>query len=54
MSWEPTARTTVHAHTRDGYSFVMDGLMHEVELGVWDSVLIEWWLSVRDWRWADA
>lgn len=40
--------------SRDGYSFIADGSIHEVPLGVWHSVLIEWWLAARDWRWGDA
>lgn len=39
---------------RDGYSFISEGVLHEVELGTWHSVLIEWWLSARDWAWGEA
>ena len=45
---------TVTDGPRDGYSFFADGCIYEVALGVWDSVLIEWWLASRDWEWADA
>lgn len=39
---------------RDGYSFFTDGAVYEVELGAWQSVLIEWWLAGRDWEWGEA